>query len=202
MDRIEPTLGDLDLLDRPRPQPAPAAAPMVTSPVRGGDPVATGTDNDFNDRLSPARFAAWWLLFLFAFPFVVLGLFGVAVGAIAIAGPWATLPAVAVGVLAAAAIVAFLVSLVVRRLHDLDAPGWWALLLLVPVANLVFLFALALAPGTRGNNRYGAPNPPAPWLLRILIALLLLVPLLGLPFGLRWLQSEPSEPVPIPLRLP
>lgn len=50
-------------------------------------------------------------------------------------------------------------ALAVRRLHDCDTSGWWALLLLVPLVNIVFGFALWFIPGTRGPNRFGPQTP-------------------------------------------
>ncbi|MBQ7454340.1 MAG: DUF805 domain-containing protein [Selenomonadaceae bacterium] len=48
------------------------------------------------------------------------------------------------------------VMLSVRRLHDLDKRGWFIFLLFVPAVNLIFMAYLFIAPGTIGNNRYGA----------------------------------------------
>ena len=47
-------------------------------------------------------------------------------------------------------------SLVIRRLHDLDAGGWFSLLIFVPLVNLVFLLYVFLKKGTAGPNKYGA----------------------------------------------
>ena len=47
----------------------------------------------------------------------------------------------------------------VRRLHDMDMSGWWALLSLVPVLNLPFHLFLYLGNGSSSMNRYGTPNP-------------------------------------------
>lgn len=50
-----------------------------------------------------------------------------------------------------------------RRLHDMDQSGWWAVLSLLPLVNLLFGLWLLCAPGTRGENRFGpepAPNSP------------------------------------------
>lgn len=53
------------------------------------------------------------------------------------------------------------ISLSVRRLHDLDKPGWFLLiqaLFFIPGINLIlFIFNLYLlfAPGTKGANKYG-----------------------------------------------
>lgn len=47
----------------------------------------------------------------------------------------------------------------VRRLHDTNRSGWWMLLSLIPIANLVLIVFLAQA-GTDGENRFG-PVPLA-----------------------------------------
>jgi uncharacterized membrane protein YhaH (DUF805 family) len=54
----------------------------------------------------------------------------------------------------------FAASLTVQRLHDVNAGGWWALLLLVPAANILLILAVLFIPGTAGSNRYGAQPPP------------------------------------------
>ena len=48
------------------------------------------------------------------------------------------------------------VMLTIQRCHDFNMTGWLALLIVVPLANLLFLFV----PGTDGPNRFGAPTPP------------------------------------------
>lgn len=47
------------------------------------------------------------------------------------------------------------IALAVRRLHDFNQSGWWAVLLFVPGVNLLFLLALMAIPGTEGENRFG-----------------------------------------------
>ena len=47
------------------------------------------------------------------------------------------------------------IALAVRRLHDFNQSGWWAVLLFVPGVNLIFLLALMVIPGTEGENRFG-----------------------------------------------
>jgi len=46
----------------------------------------------------------------------------------------------------------------VRRLHDLNKSGWFYLLFLIPVVNLLFLIYFGFFKGTVGNNDYG-PDP-------------------------------------------
>ena len=45
----------------------------------------------------------------------------------------------------------------VRRLHDQDKSGWFMLMGLVPIANIVLLVFMFLE-GTKGPNQYG-PDP-------------------------------------------
>ncbi len=46
--------------------------------------------------------------------------------------------------------------LMIRRLHDLDKSGWFALLAVVPAIGFIFSIYLFCAKGTDGWNRYGA----------------------------------------------
>jgi uncharacterized membrane protein YhaH (DUF805 family) len=49
----------------------------------------------------------------------------------------------------------------VRRLHDQDRSGWFALLNLVPYAGFIVVLILMVVPGTEGVNRFG-PDPKTP----------------------------------------
>ena len=46
-------------------------------------------------------------------------------------------------------------SLMIRRLHDLDKGGIWALLNFIPAVNIIFGIYLLCAKGTDGYNRFG-----------------------------------------------
>jgi uncharacterized membrane protein YhaH (DUF805 family) len=48
------------------------------------------------------------------------------------------------------------IMLTIQRAHDFNSSGWMALLILVPLVNLIFWFI----PGTDGDNDYGAKTPP------------------------------------------
>ena len=48
------------------------------------------------------------------------------------------------------------VMLTIQRCHDFDVSGWLSLLLIVPLAPLLFW----IIPGTKGPNRFGNPTPP------------------------------------------
>ncbi len=44
----------------------------------------------------------------------------------------------------------------IKRWHDRDKSGWWALLNLIPVVGLIWvLIECGLLPGTAGDNRFG-----------------------------------------------
>ena len=50
------------------------------------------------------------------------------------------------------------VMLVIRRLHDLGHSGWWCLLGLIPLVNLILGIYLLFFKGETGPNRFG-PDP-------------------------------------------
>ena len=64
-------------------------------------------------------------------------------------------------VLALAAFIISVVALVsstmlhIRRLHDLDSSGWWAITTLIPIICLIPLGVLLFTKGTDGDNRFG-----------------------------------------------
>ena len=51
-----------------------------------------------------------------------------------------------------------LAFVMVRRLHDLDRPGWHFWLLFVPIYNLYLGIVMLFTKGTSGTNQYG-PDP-------------------------------------------
>ena len=59
-------------------------------------------------------------------------------------------------VLAYIGVFVLMIMLTIQRSHDFNMTGWFSLLSLVPLVNLMFWFI----PGTDGANRYGAPTPP------------------------------------------
>ena len=69
------------------------------------------------------------------------------------------------------AYVVFYALLTIQRCHDLDWSGWMALIVLIPLVGLVFMFMR----GTPGRNRFGAPPPPNPrgmgWIVAVPVLL-------------------------------
>lgn len=49
----------------------------------------------------------------------------------------------------------FSLSLLVRRLHDLNKSGWFALVMLIPIVDVLFWLYTLIARGTEGSNKYG-----------------------------------------------
>jgi uncharacterized membrane protein YhaH (DUF805 family) len=63
---------------------------------------------------------------------------------------------VAVIVAGYVAVVVLSIMLTIQRSHDFNMSGWFSLLVLVPLVNVLFWFI----PGTDGPNRFGAKTPP------------------------------------------
>ncbi len=61
------------------------------------------------------------------------------------------------GVIYAAAVFLPTLAVTVRRIHDTDRSGWWALLGVVPLGVIARLILQAFD-GTKGDNRFG-PDP-------------------------------------------
>jgi uncharacterized membrane protein YhaH (DUF805 family) len=111
-----------------------------------GDAIKSGFSNyvNFSDRSSRSEYW-YWVLFVVLAEIVtsiidyIIGyqvttsLFGLAV----------FLPGIAVAI---------------RRLHDLDRSGWWALLVLIPLIGAIVLIVWYCSRGTEGPNRFG-PDP-------------------------------------------
>ena len=79
----------------------------------------------------------------------------------------------AAGVVIGGAYLVFVVLKSVQRSHDMDWSGWTALLALIPLVGLVWIFKA----GTEGDNRFGAPAPANTLGVKILA---LAVPIIGL----------------------
>ena len=54
-----------------------------------------------------------------------------------------------------------MISLAVRRLHDIEKSGWWYLLNCIPCIGSIILIVFFCKEGTAGSNRYG-DDPKVP----------------------------------------
>ena len=66
----------------------------------------------------------------------------------------------------------FGILFMIRRLHDLNWSGWFAVTYIIPLVNLVMLLILSSMKGTPTSNSYGPPRQP-PSKIKIAIALIL-----------------------------
>lgn len=107
---------------------------------------------DFSGR---ARRSEYWYFVLFNF----IATFVIAFGAGVIAGMLSNDVRGAVAIADLYVLAALLPGLAVsvRRLHDTGRSGWWLLLCLVPLVNLILLF-FYIEDSQPGTNEYG-PNP-------------------------------------------
>lgn len=99
---------------------------------------------DFQGR--SARSEYWWfVLFMVLLNFAlgilsqILGSFGDLIGALV--GLALLIPGIA---------------LTIRRFHDIDMSGWFTLLLLIPIVNIILILIWFTRAGTAGDNRFGA----------------------------------------------
>jgi len=122
----------------------PYQAPAATV-ADAGDETQPVRLLSISGRIGRARYLAYGFGLYFVFMFAA----GFVAGALGDAG-------IALMVLAWAAAAILGIMLTIQRCHDFNMSGWLSLVLIVPIANLMFLFI----PGTDGPNRFGAPTPP------------------------------------------
>jgi len=75
-------------------------------------------------------------------------------------GSGATIAVMGVVIIVMLGLTVVSILLAIQRLHDMNTSGWLCLLLLVPLVNAIMALVLLIAPGTRGENRFGAQPPP------------------------------------------
>jgi uncharacterized membrane protein YhaH (DUF805 family) len=121
----------------------PYRAPAATVADAGHDtqPVKLFS---ISGRIGRARYIAYGFGLYFVFMFTA----GVVAGTLGDAG----FALMAVAWLAMAVLG---IMLTIQRCHDFNMTGWLSLVIVVPLANMMFLFI----PGTDGPNRFGAPTP-------------------------------------------
>lgn len=100
---------------------------------------------DYSSRSSREEF---WMFFLYnLLVWLAVAIIGSILGIVNIIAPiyaLAVLPAV--------------ISLIVRRLHDVGRSGYWTFLLLLPGIGTIIIMIFAVIDSAPGDNAYG-PNP-------------------------------------------
>ncbi len=107
----------------------------------------------FKGRLGRLRY----LSYAFGIPILMVALLGIAA---AILIPISETLGGVIAAVGGIAILGVCISFGLRRLHDLDKSGWWMLLLIVPLVNIIMALYMLFARGVEGSNEYGL-EPPA-----------------------------------------
>lgn len=141
-------------------------APQSQVGQAGGEEFSTPRIFAVSGRIGRLRYLAYSVGMLMVW-FII---FGLAVAVMSAAVPALVLPVVFLSYLFLL-IYSFMIA--IQRCHDFNTTGWLSLILLIPVASLIFLFI----PGTDGPNDYG--NKPKPNHAGIII-LCLMLPVLGI----------------------
>ncbi|GBU09051.1 hypothetical protein AwWohl_01890 [Gammaproteobacteria bacterium] len=115
----------------------------------------------WNGRIGRMRYIAWYfgmslLCMLIPFLFLIFGSYSLS--------SFPQLPSITfvISALITPMLVISYFSLVfsIQRLHDLNRSGWWVLLVLIPLANLLLGIYMLFFPGSDSNNDHGS-IPPA-----------------------------------------
>lgn len=130
----------------------------------------------FTGRIGRLRYLAYSVGMMFLVTLAMIPLAGVS----ALTGDTEGMSLVGMLVMAVLYIALIVLSVMFakRRLNDLDRSGWWLLLNLVPIVNLLLSLYLVFFPGTQGSNNWGpAPGPNSlgvqilGWLMPVLMLL-------------------------------
>ena len=95
----------------------------------------------------------YWYFQLFYFILaLVSGLIGVLLSYVSLA--LGDLPSLILSL----ALLAPVIGVAIRRLHDLNKSGWFLLLALIPFVGAIALIVLFCLKGTEGDNSFGSPS--------------------------------------------
>ena len=112
-----------------------------------GEAISSGFSHYVVFRGRASRSAFWyWVLFVVILSIIAALIDNMIIG-MPIIGPIVSLGLLLPGL-----------SVSIRRLHDIDRPGWWILIGLVPLVGAILLLVWYCSKGTTGPNTYG-PDP-------------------------------------------
>ncbi len=116
----------------------------------------------FSGRIGRMRYLAYGIGVNILLMAVMIPLGGAVGGASAVMGGEAAMSMMGIVVIGIFYIATFVISIMFakRRLNDLNRSGWWFLLFLIPLVNLIFAIYIIFFPGTDGDNNFG-PVPVA-----------------------------------------
>jgi uncharacterized membrane protein YhaH (DUF805 family) len=135
----------------------------VTAPPPSGRDLTSPFDP--SGRFGRLSYIAWAMLVSLS-----LNLIQIVLGAVlGVSSVDAQQPGIAMAVVGVITIVLAIVTVVatvlfvIRRLHDIELSGWWVLLGLVPLVNLIFGLFVLIKPGDADANRFGPPRDTRGW---------------------------------------
>jgi uncharacterized membrane protein YhaH (DUF805 family) len=134
------------------------------STLDGFGALKSGFRNAFVYRGRASRSAFWWFQLAAGLPWMVLAVLSIwainspaSPSAVAAQYPFSTWLLAAASLLALIVYLVPTIALTVRRLHDINQSGWWALVSFFPGGSLALL-VLTVLPGTPGPNRFDRPD--------------------------------------------
>ena len=110
----------------------------------------------FAGRIGRMRYLAFSMVMVFVMYFAMAIIAAIAIPQ---AEAGMTVMSLLIGILSLASLPIALMFLI-QRLHDMNASGWWSLLVFVPFVNALIGLLLLFVPGTRGDNRFGLQPKP------------------------------------------
>lgn len=141
-------------MDNLNPYQAPAADVSNTPDFGLTDRTGPFSPKGRFGRLS---YLAWAMVFVFITYAIMFAL----VGGMALTDPSLVASPLLIIVVIASSVPTVIFG--IRRLHDINASGWWLLLLFIPIASLVLALIMLLKPGTESANRFGPPRETRSW---------------------------------------
>ena len=164
----------------------PYSAPGAALDTGTGAETYQPTIFSFNGRLGRMRYLAYGIGLMMVFMAIIGVLFAVLIPTMAGGGDGIGAAGFGFILLLYVPAIVFVVMFGKRRLNDLNRSGWWLLLMIVPIANLLLSIYLMFFPGTAGSNDFGpapAPNSVAVlvigWIVIIFFALSLIGSIVG-----------------------
>lgn len=121
--------------------------------------------NQLKGRIQRKHFFVGWLLAVLVYLSAYAGSFALAT---ILGTPNSDIP-VYITMLFSFLTIGYIALLGVRRFHDINASGLWALLLLLPGIDFIPFVILVLRKGTAGSNKYGDELSKESNLLKVLI---------------------------------
>jgi uncharacterized membrane protein YhaH (DUF805 family) len=107
-------------------------------------------------RIGRLRYLAYvWVGYLFMIPVTLIG--GIASTSGDSYSNSLSGPMILVISIAYITMIVFIFILAKRRLNDLNHTGWLALIMLIPLVNILFGLYIIFAPGKPDHNRFGPP---------------------------------------------